>query len=53
VCTDESKPNPAAFKANLHKDMPLWTKIRLIVRNNFKKAATRQTCCGNHGEPGC
>ncbi|MDA3936373.1 MAG: hypothetical protein PF636_05840 [Actinomycetota bacterium] len=53
MCTYESKPSTDAFKANMRQDMPLSTKMRLVVRNNFKKATTRKNCCGNHGEPGC
>ena len=28
-------------------------KMRLYVRNTWKKIRTFSSCCGNHGEPGC
>lgn len=28
-------------------------KVRLTLRNNFRKLRTRSNCCGNPGEPGC
>ncbi|HEX6030308.1 MAG TPA: hypothetical protein VFY90_02680 [Tepidiformaceae bacterium] len=34
-------------------DASFATKLRLLARNNWKKARTRNNCCGNHGEPGC
>jgi len=34
-------------------DAPLTTKLRMVVANNLKKARTRSSCCGNHGQPGC
>ena len=34
-------------------DAPLATKLQLLVRNNLIKARSRQSCCGNHGQPGC
>jgi hypothetical protein len=34
-------------------DAPLATKLRMVVANNLKKARTRSSCCGNHGQPGC
>ena len=34
-------------------DGPITEKLRLALRNNLKKARTRQNCCGNFGEPGC
>jgi hypothetical protein len=34
-------------------DAPLATKLRMLVANNLTKARTRQSCCGNHGQPGC
>ncbi len=53
MCTDENRPSPSAVMRNLREPMPLRRKLRLIVRNNLKKLVTRQSCCGNHGEPGC
>ena len=34
-------------------DAPLATKLRMVVANNLKKARTRSSYCGNHGQPGC
>ena len=34
-------------------DAPLATKLRMVIANNLKKARTRSSCCGNHGQPGC
>jgi len=34
-------------------DAPFATKVRLALRNNWRKARTRSNCCGNDGEPGC
>ena len=34
-------------------DAPLATKMRMAIANNLKKARTRQSCCGNLGQPGC
>jgi hypothetical protein len=34
-------------------DAPLTTRVRMAVANSVKKAHTRQSCCGNPGQPGC
>jgi hypothetical protein len=34
-------------------DAPFRTKLRLLLRNNWKKVRTHSNCCGNDGEPGC
>ncbi len=34
-------------------DAPFGTKLKLLLRNNWKKVRTRSNCCGNDGEPGC
>lgn len=34
-------------------DAPFATKLRLLLRNNWRKIRTRSSCCGNDGEPGC
>ena len=33
--------------------MPFGRKLRLLIANNLIKIKTRQSCCGNHGQPGC
>jgi hypothetical protein len=48
------KPSLGAVFANFREyDAPFATKVRMALRNNLKKARTRQDCCGNLGEPGC
>ena len=34
-------------------DAPLATKVRLAVANTLIKLRRHQSCCGNHGQPGC
>jgi len=34
-------------------DAPTRTKLRLAARNFWRRIVLRQTCCGNHGQPGC
>jgi hypothetical protein len=34
-------------------DAPFAVKLRMVVTNNFTKLRKRQSCCGNHGQPGC
>lgn len=34
-------------------DAPLGVKLRLAARNTWRRVVLRQTCCGNHGQPGC
>ncbi len=34
-------------------EAPFATKLRLALRNNWRKVRTRKDCCGNEGEPGC
>ncbi len=46
-------PGYRAFQANLSAPMPLWRKLRLLLRNNFIKLRRGQSCCGHPGEPGC
>ena len=54
---DEIVADEPSIRASLRNfreyDAPLATKLRLLVRNNLIKARTRQSCCGNHGQPGC
>lgn len=41
------------FLTNLDQPMPWPEKTYKLVRNLWRRVALRQTCCGNHGEPGC
>lgn len=34
-------------------DAPFGTKLRMAARNLWRRVVLRQTCCGNHGQPGC
>lgn len=34
-------------------DASFSTKLRMALRNSWKKARNRSGCCGNTGEPGC
>ncbi len=34
-------------------DAPFHVKLRLLLRNNWRKLSTFSHCCGNGGEPGC
>jgi hypothetical protein len=42
-----------AFFTNLSVPMPLWRKVRLLLRNITIRVVKRQDCCGHPGEPGC
>ena len=50
---EKNKPRPDKAVANLTRPMPLHRKLYLVMANNLKKIRKRQTCCGNHGQPGC
>ena len=50
---DEHQPVPSEALANLRQPMPLGLKIRLVVRNTWRRIRNRSSCCGNYGEPGC
>jgi hypothetical protein len=52
----ENRPRPslgATWRNFQDYDAPFATKMRMFLRNNWKKARTRKDCCGNNGEPGC
>lgn len=53
MCSDHRPGTPSESLENLRQPMPLKQKMRLLLRNNWIKIKTRQSCCGNHGEPGC
>jgi len=44
---------PAFFTNWRTYDAPFHVKLGLAVRNNWIKARTGSSCCGNHGQPGC
>jgi hypothetical protein len=33
--------------------MPLGKKLTRLTVNVSRRVVLRQSCCGNHGEPGC
>ncbi|HYN89364.1 MAG TPA: hypothetical protein VER55_12575 [Ardenticatenaceae bacterium] len=45
--------SPWNFLTNLDQPMPLREKAYKLTRNLWRRVVLRQTCCGNHGEPGC
>lgn len=49
----ESRPSPRAFFTNLTGPEPWTTKLRLLLRNNWRKLKYFRNCCGHPGEPGC
>ena len=47
-------PSVRSFVSNWSTyEAPLGTKLRLTVRNLWRRIVLRQNCCGNHGQPGC
>jgi hypothetical protein len=49
-----SKPSVGAMLSNWKTyEGPFASKLRLAVSNNLVKLRTRQSCCGNYGQPGC
>ncbi len=50
---ENGKPDPKAFFENIERPMPIGKKLFLVLRNNLRKIATRKSCCGHPGEPGC
>jgi hypothetical protein len=51
--TDQRRPNLRAFFTNMRGPQPWFTKVHLLVRNNWLKISRGQNCCGHYGEPGC
>ena len=50
----QPRPNPANMISNWTTfDAPLAIKLRMAASNTFIKLRRRQSCCGNHGQPGC
>jgi hypothetical protein len=54
----DQEPRPrsqsGAFASNWATyQAPFATKLRLAVSNSLIKLRNRQSCCGNHGQPGC
>jgi hypothetical protein len=49
-----NRPSIGALISNWHEyDAPAMSKLRLAARNLWRRVVRRQSCCGNHGEPGC
>jgi len=52
--SDEPRPSFRASVTNWREyDAGFGTKLRMLLRNNWRKVRTRSNCCGNDGEPGC
>lgn len=48
------KPSPrAAFSNWKMYEAPFADKVRMVLSNNLLKVRKKQSCCGNHGQPGC
>jgi hypothetical protein len=41
------------FLANMSARIPVRTKLKLLLRNNWLKVSRRRGCCEHLGEPGC
>ena len=52
MCSD-NKPDLREFLDNLRKPGPSAHKAAKFLRNNLLKINKLQSCCGNHGQPGC
>jgi len=47
-------PGPAAFFSNWATcDASFAAKVRMAASNTLIKLRRHQSCCGNHGQPGC
>ena len=53
MCGENKRGTISESMENLRQPMPLGRKLKLILRNNWRKIQTRSDCCGNYGEPGC
>ena len=53
MCGENRHGTPSEALQNLRQPMPLGRKLRLVLRNTWRKIRTRSDCCGNYGEPGC
>jgi hypothetical protein len=53
MCDEKRRGSVSESVDNLRQPMPLGRKMKLMVRNNWRKVRTRSDCCGNYGEPGC
>ena len=60
MCRDGDQPKPSLKTAfslirnGAREDgMSGWRVLSLFLSNNWRKARTFSSCCGNHGQPGC
>ncbi len=50
----DARPNPRASISNLRgTGLPWWEVLRQVASNFRIKVATRSSCCGRYGQPGC
>lgn len=48
------RPSLSAARANWRRSsLPFGPRLRLVLRNTWRKARTRADCCGDYGQPGC
>lgn len=48
------QPSPVAFLSNWAAyDASFAAKARMAASNTLIKLRRHQSCCGNHGQPGC
>ena len=46
-------PSFSDYLTNMSQPMPLGKKLTRLTVNVSRRVVLRQSCCGNHGEPGC
>ena len=52
--SEDERPNLPATIANLRATGYPWRQVLRQVASNFwLKVASRRSCCGNFGQPGC
>lgn len=53
MCKEDRHGSASESLQNLRQPMPPGRKVKLILRNQWRKMSTLSDCCGNYGEPGC
>ncbi len=48
------RPRPVSYWRNwYHSTIEYMERSRIVARNNWIKLRRLDSCCGNHGQPGC
>jgi hypothetical protein len=48
------RPSPGQWISNwTDYPAPFRVKLKMAARNMWRRVVLRQSCCGNHGQPGC